>query len=118
MKGRMTEAADYLQERATAETWGKGVVLMATKTIIAGEYMDVEVYPLVAVVLVKLIGGDLMMATMAVVAFSGPSGMNVVVVPASYGRDCRTGASIVMLSSLCAVLTVPILYALLQLLFP
>ena len=76
------------------------------------------VYPIIAVLLVKLVGGDMLMATMAVIGFSGPSGMNVVVFPASYGRDCHTGASIVMLSSLCAVLTVPILYALLQLLFP
>ena len=72
------------------------------------------VYPLVAVVLVKLIGGDLMMATMAVVAFSGPSGMNVVVFPASYGQNCETGASIVMVSSLSSILTVPLLYALVQ----
>lgn len=72
------------------------------------------IFPLVAVVLVKLVGGDLMMATMAVLAFSGPSGMNVVVFPASYGRDCRTGASIVLVSSLGSILTVPLLYALVQ----
>lgn len=72
------------------------------------------VYPLVAVLLVKLIGGDLLMATMAVIAFSGPSGMNVVVFPASYGQDCETGASIVMISSLGSIVTVPLLYALVQ----
>ena len=75
------------------------------------------VYPLVAVGLVKLIGGDLLMATMAVIAFSGPSGMNVVVFPASYGQDCKTGASIVMISSLLSILTVPLLYALVQTIF-
>ena len=75
------------------------------------------VYPLVAVGLVKLVGGDLFMATMAVIAFSGPSGMNVVVFPASYGQDCETGASIVMISSLGSILTVPLLYALVQTLF-
>ena len=69
---------------------------------------------LVAVVLVKLIGGDLVMATMAVIAFSGPSGMNVVVFPASYGQNCETGASIVMVPSLSSILTVPLLYALVQ----
>jgi predicted permease len=71
-------------------------------------------YPLVAVLLVKLVGGDLFMATMAVIAFAGPSGMNVVVFPASYGQDCETGASIVMISSLGSILTVPLLYALVQ----
>lgn len=72
------------------------------------------VYPLVAVLLVKLVGGSLLMATMAVIAFSGPSGMNVVVFPASYGQDCETGASIVMISSLGSILTVPLMYALVQ----
>jgi predicted permease len=75
------------------------------------------VYPLVAVGLVKLVGGDLLMATMAVIAFSGPSGMNVVVFPASYGQDCETGASIVMISSLLSILTVPLLYAFVQTVF-
>ena len=75
------------------------------------------VYPLAAVGLVKLVGGDLLMATMAVIAFSGPSGMNVVVFPASYGRNCETGASIVMISSLLSIVTVPLLYALVQTLF-
>ena len=46
---RTTAAADYQQEKATATTWGKGVVLMGTRTITAGDYMDVEIYPLVAV---------------------------------------------------------------------
>ena len=77
-------------------------------------FLRLIVYPLAAVLLVKLVGGDLMMATMAVIAFSGPSGMNVVVFPASYGQDCETGASIVMISSLGSILTVPVLYALVQ----
>ena len=50
----------------------------------------------------------------AVLAIAGPSGMNVVVFPASYGQDCETGASIVMISSLGSILTVPVLYALVQ----
>ena len=54
------------------------------------------------------------LATLAVLAFAGPSGMNVVLFPASYGRDCKTGASIVLLSSVGSVLTVPFLYALVQ----
>ena len=72
------------------------------------------VYPLVAVLLTKLVGGDLLMATMVVIAISGPSGMNVVVFPASYGQNCETGASIVMISSLGSIFTVPLLYALVQ----
>ena len=74
-------------------------------------------YPLLVLLLVKLVGGDLLMATLAVIAFSGPCAMNVVVFPASYGQDCKTGTSLVMISSLGSILTIPLLYALVQIFF-
>ena len=73
--------------------------------------------PLAILGVVRLMGVTKDVATLVLFAFAGPSGMNVVVFPASYGKDCKTGASIVLLSSLGAVITVPLLYALLQLLF-
>ena len=75
------------------------------------------VIPLVAVGIGYFIGVDKMTATLIVLSFASPSGMNVVVFPAAYGRDCKTGASIVLLSSLGAILTVPILYAFVQQIF-
>lgn len=75
------------------------------------------VIPLVAVGIGWFIGVDKVTATLIVLSFASPSGMNVVVFPAAYGRDCKTGASIVLLSSLGAILTVPLLYALVQQLF-
>ena len=56
------------------------------------------VYPLLVILLAKLMGLSQFVAILAVLGFAGPSGMNVVVFPASYGRDCKTGASIVLLS--------------------
>ena len=72
------------------------------------------VYPLVGLAAAHLLGADQFTAMLAVLAFAGPSGMNVVVFPASYGQDCRTGASNVLLSNLGSILTVPLLYALVQ----
>lgn len=46
-----------------------------------------------------------------------PCGMNVVVFPASYGRDCKTGASLVLISCIGSIVTMPILYALVQYFF-
>ena len=54
------------------------------------------------------------MATMLILTFSNPCGMNVVVYPAAYGRDCKTGANLVLVSSLCSIITVPLLYAFVQ----
>lgn len=73
--------------------------------------------PVLALVIAWLMGLSKFMATLVLFAFAGPSGMNVVVFPAAYGQDCKTGASIVLLSSLGAMVTVPILYALMQLFF-
>lgn len=75
-------------------------------------------YPLLVLLLAKVMGLSQDVATLAVLGFAGPSGMNVVVFPASYGQDCKTGASIVLLSCLGSILTVPILYAIVQVLFP
>ena len=75
------------------------------------------ILPLLAVGAAKLLNLSLFEASLTALTFAGPSGMNVVVFPASYGRDCKTGASIVLISSLTSILTVPVLYALVQQLF-
>ena len=75
------------------------------------------IIPAFALIITWLLGGNLFMATLVALTFSCPSGMNVVVFPASYGQDCKTGASIVLLSCLGSVVTVPVLYALVQQLF-
>ena len=76
------------------------------------------VYPLLVLMLVKFLGQSKFVATLAVLAFAGPSGMNVVVFPASYGQDCKTGANIVLISCLGSLLTVPLLFAIVQMMFP
>lgn len=75
------------------------------------------VIPAFALVLAWFMGLPQTMAIMVVLAFAGPSGMNVVVYPAAYGRDCKAGANIVLISSLSSILTVPLLYALAQYFF-
>lgn len=57
------------------------------------------------------------MATLMLLTLASPCGMNVVLFPAAYGKDCSTGVSLVLPSSLGALITVPILCALLQLLY-
>ncbi len=55
-----------------------------------------------------------LVATIAILAFASPCGMNVVLFPAAYRKDCTIGVSLVLLSILGAIITVPVLYALLQ----
>lgn len=73
--------------------------------------------PLAALLVALAAGASKAVATLMVLGFACPSGMNVVVFPASYGQDCQTGTGIVLVSCLGAILTVPVLYALLQYFF-
>lgn len=75
------------------------------------------VIPALFLLVLYLLGVPLMTATLAALCFASPCGMNVVVFPAAFGQDCRTGANMVLLSSLGSILTVPVIYVLVQLLF-
>ncbi len=47
MRGIEAMAADYQQERETQAYRGKGVMLMRTKTIRSGDYLECEIFPVV-----------------------------------------------------------------------
>ncbi len=76
--------------------------------------MRLVVIPLCAVAIAWFAGLSAYTATLILLLLACPSGMNVVIFPAARGQDCRTGASIVLLSHLASILTIPILYALVQ----
>lgn len=46
----------------------------------------------------------------AFVAFASPLGLNTIVVPASYGKDTKTGASMALISTAISLLTLPLNY--------
>ena len=50
-------------------------------------------------------------------AFAAPLGLNTVVFPAAYGEDSSTGASMAMISHTLCVVSIPLLYALMTLIF-
>lgn len=70
--------------------------------------------PLLALAVLLLCKASPELCTMAVLAFTGPCGMNAVLYPAAYGQDCRLGASIVLVSSIGSVVTIPLIYSLSQ----
>lgn len=72
------------------------------------------VFPLLFLAALLLIKAPAMVCIMAVLSYASPCGMNVVVYPSSYGEDCKAGASMVLVSSLGSVCTVPLIYALTQ----
>ncbi len=50
-------------------------------------------------------------------AYAGPLGMNTIVFPEAYGGNPKTGASMAMISHPLSVITIPLLYALMVLIF-
>ena len=50
---------------------------------------------------------------MAMFAFASALGLNTVVVPAAYDGDTTTGAGMAMISHVGAIVTIPLLYAVL-----
>lgn len=53
-----------------------------------------------------------MLCVLTCLAFACPCGMNTVVFPAAYGQDTRPGAGLTLLTSALAVVTIPLLMAL------
>lgn len=87
--------------------------LLADKKIYGLTVLRLTVLPAVILAAVWLCGGDLTVMTMALVAFGAALGLNTTVIPAAYGRDTKPGAAMAMISHACAVITLPLLYALL-----
>lgn len=72
------------------------------------------VLPCVVVAVLYLLGADKQTLILAMVAFGAALGLNTVVIPAAYDGDTHTGASMAVISHMAAVVTIPLLYALLN----
>ena len=70
------------------------------------------VIPCIFLAVLRLIHAPQEACIMAALTYACPCGMNTVVFPAAYGEDCKSGASMLLISSLCAVFTAPLIYAL------
>ena len=76
-------------------------------------FIRLLVLPCAAVAVLTLLGADKETALLAMFACGAALGLNTVVVPAAYDGDTRPGAAMAMISHIGAVVTIPLLYALL-----
>ena len=88
-----------------------GSLLKNKKVYIAGIFRLI-IIPAFFVVMLKLIGASETVVTLALICLATPFGMNTIVYPAAYGGDFRTGASMTLISSTLAVITIPLMYLL------
>ena len=76
-------------------------------------FIRLLVLPCVAVAVLMLLGSGKEIALLAMFGCGAALGLNTVVVPAAYDGDTRPGAAMAMISHIGAVVTIPLLYALL-----
>ena len=91
--------------------------MLGNKKVYAMTALRLIVLPVPVLAAVYLCGGDLTVMTMALVAFGAALGLNTVVIPAAYDRDTKPGAAMAMISHVAAVISIPVMYALLTQLF-
>lgn len=88
--------------------------LLKIKKVYFVSVLRLLVLPLVFAGLVWLLGGNKNDCLLTMISFASALGLNTVVVPASYGGDVHTGASMALISSVGCVVTLPLLYAFLN----
>lgn len=81
--------------------------LFSIKRVYGVAAMRLVVIPLLIFGLVKLTHLDFLLLP-AVLIYCLPCGMNSVVFPKLVGKDCRSGAAIVMISTLLSLITIPL----------
>lgn len=126
----LTGIAKYFPDFVTGalDSAGKcqGPVAMVLAGFIIGGYnfkelfLNAKVYivafvrligiPGVMMLVLKALGADDTLMTLALIAFATPLGMNTIVFPAAYGGDTKTGASMTMISQVLSVITIPLMY--------
>ena len=86
--------------------------LLGKKRVYVVTGLRLFLLPALFVGLLWLLGADKNTLALCLFAFGTPLGMNTVVFPAAYGGDTTTGASMAMISHTLCVVTIPLMYAL------
>ena len=84
--------------------------LFTNKKVYIATFLRLIVIPAVFVIVMKALGINKEIITLALIAFATPLGLNTIVYPAAYGGDTKTGASMAMISHTLSVITLPLMY--------
>lgn len=90
--------------------------LFINKKIYIATVLRLFIFPAILIALTWLCGGTKEIARLILVGYATPLGINTVVFPAAYGHDTSTGASMATISHICGVITLPIMFTLVEML--
>lgn len=88
--------------------------MLPTKTTYSFVALRMLLMPIAFLFLMKLLNAPYYACYFACAAYACPCGMNTVIYPIAYGQDCRDSVAIVLFSSAVSIVTIPLLYALIQ----
>ena len=84
--------------------------LLLNKKVYVVTFLRLIVIPAFIMLILKLLGTNEEIMTLALIAFATPLGLNTIVYPAAYGGDTKTGAAMTMISHTLSVITIPLMY--------
>ena len=85
--------------------------LIGNRMVYVFTALRLVVLPGMFLVVLKLLGVPQIISVFIVLCFACPCGMNAVIYPTAFEQDPKPGASMILVSSTLAVLTIPLLYA-------
>lgn len=88
--------------------------LLTKKKVYVAAVLRMIVLPAVHACALYFLGADKQSIILGAIAFGAALGLNTVVVPAAYDGDTHTGAAMALISHGSCVITIPLLYALLN----
>lgn len=88
--------------------------LLSYKKIYLVTVLRLIIIPAVLLSVLFLLRAPKIVITLAFFAYATPLGINTVVFPAAYGGETRTGASMAMISHVLCVITIPVLFSVLN----
>ena len=90
--------------------------LLKNKKVYFAAALRLFILPAILMAALWLLGADKLTLTFTLFCYGSALGLNTVVFPAAYGGDTHTGASMAMISHVGAIVSIPLLYALLMIL--
>ncbi len=88
--------------------------MLSNGKVYAVSFLRLLVLPALYCALLFFAGADRQTMVLTLVAYAAPLGLNTVVFPAAYGADTSIGAGMALISNALAILTFPLMYALLS----
>lgn len=88
--------------------------LLKNKRVYIATALRLLLLPMLLVGVLWCVGADVLTMKVTMFAFATALGLNTVVIPAAYDADTTTGASMALISHVLCIVTIPVLYVILE----